>query len=187
MALKSEDWEHINKCLLRLYGELDKEKHAGVLLQVINELVPAHSVVLNYFTPPHQLSCVTLPPNMATDEEVAVIASYSHQSPYGAYYVATQDASWKMTTDFMPAEDFHKLDFHRLVLGPMGINYQMGGILAVLGETCHIITIHRTHEGFTEREREILNTLHPHLVTSYVNALACTQARDSAVKIKTKR
>jgi DNA-binding CsgD family transcriptional regulator len=66
----------------------------------------------------------------------------------------------------------------------MGINYQIGGILAVLGETSHVITIHRTHENFTEREQEMLNTLQPHLVTSYVNALACTQAHNSVAQIK---
>jgi DNA-binding CsgD family transcriptional regulator len=184
MGLASEDWERINGCLLRLYRELDTERHARVMLEILNDLVPADSTVLNYFKPPHELTCITLPERFVTDEQVALVAKYGHQSPYGAYYVATQDASWKMTTDFMPAEEFHKLDIHRFALGPLGINYQIGGILAVMDDTCHIITIHRTHQNFTEREREILNTLHPHLVTSYVNALACSQARDSVAQIK---
>lgn len=184
MGIASEDWVRINGCLVRLYRELEIQKHSRVMLEILNEFVPADSIVLNYFKPPSELSCISLPDGFVTEEQVALVAKYGHESPYGAYYVATQDASWKMTTDFMPAEEFHKLDIHRYALGPLGINYQIGSILAMLGDVCHIITIHRTHHNFTEREREILNTLHPHLVTSYVNAVACTQARDSVTQIK---
>lgn len=184
MNLRTEDWQAINRCLVRLYRELDAKRHARVMLEVVNEFVPSDSMVLNYFKPPQELSCITLPENFVTDEQVAMVAKYGHESPYGAYYVATQDASWKMTTDFMPAEEFHKLDIHRLALGPLGINYQIGGMLAVMDGTAHILTIHRTHRNFTERERAILNTLHPHLVTSYVNAFAFSRSRDSVTKLK---
>ena len=113
-----------------------------------------------------------------------MIGKYGYEAPLGVYYVATQDASWKMVTDFIPTEEFHKLDIHRYALKPLGINFQMGGILLTMGQTAHIMTIHRTHENFTERERGIMNVLHPHLVTSYVNALAYTKARDSAEQIR---
>jgi len=88
-----------------------------------------------------------------------MVAKYGHQSPYGTYYVATRDASWKMTTDFMPIEEFHQLELYRHALKPLGINYQIGGIIAVMDGTSH-------------------------LVTSHVNALVCTQARDSLHEIK---
>lgn len=184
MALRVEDWERINDGLLRLYRELDAAKHSRLMLAVLNELVPADSLVINYFKPPLELKALTLPENYVTQDQVDRVAQYGHQSPYGTYYVATRDASWKMTTDFMPIEEFHRTELHRYALAPIGINYQIGGILAVLGETSHVITIHRTHRNFTEHEREILNTLHSHLVTSYVNALACTQANQSVAEIK---
>ena len=67
MGLPSEDWERINACLVRLYRELDRKRHARLMLEVLNELVPAVSVVLNYFTPPDRLSVITIPENVATD------------------------------------------------------------------------------------------------------------------------
>jgi DNA-binding NarL/FixJ family response regulator len=184
MSLPPSDWEKINDCLLRLYRELDVQKHARRMLEILNELVPADSIALNYFKPPLDLTVTSIPEKFVTQNQINLVAKYGYESPYGTYYVATQDASWKMTTDFMPIEEFHKTELHRHALKPIGINYQIGGILAVLGDTSHVITVHRTHENFTEREREILNTLHPHLVTSYVNALACTQARESVAQIK---
>lgn len=184
MPLTAQDWERINGCLLRLYRELEEENHSRLMLKILNELVPADSIVLNYFKPPLDLKALSLPENFVTQAQVDLVAKYGQQSPYGTYYVATRDASWKMTTDFMPIEDFHKTDLHRIALKPIGINYQMGGILAVLGDTSHVITIHRTHKNFTEHEREILNTMHPHLVTSYVNAVACSRAKQSVAEIK---
>src|SRR6266700_3867893 len=109
MSLTLKDWERINACLVRLYRELDQQRHARVMLEVLNELVPSGSIVLNYFTPPDRLSAITLPENLATEAQTALVGKYSYQSPFG-YFLTTEDASWKMTTDFMPAEDFHKLE-----------------------------------------------------------------------------
>ena len=183
MSLPSEDWQKINVCLLRLYRELDVEKQARLMLEILQELVPGNSTFLNYFTPPDRISVITLPENFASPEQVVQVGKYSHQSPY-AHYVTTEDAEWKRTTDFMPMEDYHKLDLYRLALAPLQINYQIGGMLASLDGTAHIITIHRTHENFTDREQKILNTLHPHLVTSHVNALVFSRAQKSVSQLK---
>ena len=100
-----------------------------------------------------------------------------------AYYLATWDSHWKMITDFMPLEDFYKTDLHRLALGPLGINHQIFGVLGVLDGTGYAIAINRTHQGFTERERELLNVIQPHLVTSFINAAACCRAQCSISQI----
>jgi DNA-binding NarL/FixJ family response regulator len=57
-------------------------------------------------------------------------------------------------------------------------------MLALVETTAHALTINRSQQGFTEREREILNALHPHLVTSYVNALALSQSQESLARLK---
>ena len=183
MELSLEDWQGINRCLIRLYKELDAQRHPRLMLELLNELIPVDSAAVNFFTPPDRLTAVVFPEDVATPEQVALVGRYSYESPYG-YYVATQDASWKMTTDFMPIEDFHKLDIHRIALGPLGVNYQLGGLLMSMNDTVYIVTLHRTRQGFTEKEREIVNTLHPHLVTSYINAIVCSRAHNSVSQIK---
>ena len=181
MELHVDDWKAVNACLVKLYRELDRDRHSRVLLEVINELVPADSVALNMapVKTPYALSAITLPESHATDEQVALLGRYAHQSPFGTYYLATMDSNWKMATDFMPLEDFHNTDLHRLALGPLGINHQMFGMLGVLGETGYAVAINRTHREFTERDRSVLNVVHPHLVTSFFNAAVHSQAKDS--------
>ena len=186
MTLRSEDWEIINGCLHRLYRELDSQRHNRMMLEVLNELVPADSVVLQIadVQKPEAFSAITLPEDHATPERIALIGQYSHQSPFVAYYLATWDSHWKMITDFMPLEDFYKTDLHRLALEPIGINHQIFGVLGVLDGTGYAIAINRIHQGFTERERELLNVIQPHLVTSFINAAVCSRAQKSISQIK---
>lgn len=180
MSLSSKDWERINGCLVRLYRELDGERQPRLMLRLLHELVPTDNSALNIFKPPHDLSVITLPEGIASEDHVRAVGRYSQQSPFGTYYLATQDASWRMETDFMPTEDFHKLDLYHYALKPLGINHQIGDLLGVLDGVLHAVTLHRTHRPFAEHERRILNAIQPHLVNSYVNALAHSKARNSA-------
>jgi len=183
MSLRTNDWEKINGCLVRLYRELDAEKQPRLMLQVLNELVPTENSALNIFTPPHGLAAITLPEGFATQDQIQAVGKYSQQSPFGTYYLATQDASWRMETDFMPTEDFHKLDLYHHALKPLGINHQIGGLLAVMNGVLHALTLHRTHKPFVEHERDILNAIQPHLVNSYINAIVHSRAANSVAQI----
>ena len=185
MNLNAEDWKAINGCLLRLYRELDQEKHARLMLQIVTELVPGDSAGLSIVTLPDKLSYLSHPENLVSEEESARSAQFRHQTPFHAYFMATQDAQWKMTTDFMPLEDFHATDLYREVFASYGIDHQMAGLLAVADNMYHALTIHRRKDiPFTEREREILNLLQPHLATSYLNAIAHSGVRKSIAEIK---
>lgn len=181
MEMQASDWKALNEGLVRLYRELDREKHAAVMLDVIHALVPADSIALNIapIATPYNLSALTRPPKHATAEQLTLLGRYAHQSPFATYYLATMDSNWKMATDFMPLEDFHNTDLHRLALKPLGINHQMFGMLGVLGDTGYAVAINRTHQAFTERERALLNTIHPHLVTSFFNAAVHTRVKQS--------
>ena len=184
MSLPLEDWEKVNGCLVRLYRELDSEKQPRLMLRVLNELVPAENSAVNIFTPPHELTVITLPEGIASPDQVKAVGRYSQESPFGTYYLATKDASWRMETDFMPTEDFHKLDLYHHALKPLGINHQIGGLLGVLDGVLHALTLHRTYQPFVERERQILNNIQPHLVNSYINAIVHSKARNSIRQIQ---
>ena len=185
MPLSPQEWTLLNAATLRLYRELDAERHAQAMLEVLNDLVPADSVVLNLLDiTTGNYTVVTLPFGLAQPDEVELVGRHLNQSPFPPYYVATGDAHWKMTTDFMPVEDFHATALWKLGLSRWGINQQICGMLAVENAKVHALTINRTHRGFEERERELLNALHPHLVTSYLNAIAFSRAQESADQLR---
>jgi DNA-binding CsgD family transcriptional regulator len=186
IELSSEDWRRINNCLIRLYKELDSDRHPRLMLELLAELVPVDNAAFNIYRPPDQLRAVMLPHDAATEEQVALMGRYFHQSPF-ANYLAAQDAPWKRVRDFMPGEDFYNLDLHRVALKPMGVNYQLGGFLMFMGDAAHIVTLHRTHREFIEHEKAIVNALHPHLVSSHINAIVCSGARDTVARIAVRK
>jgi DNA-binding CsgD family transcriptional regulator len=184
MSLSPGDWQKINGCLIRLYQELDCEKQPRLMLQIINELVPTDSSALNIFKPHGEMSAITLPEKFATPEQVSAVGRYTHQSPFASYFFATQDFSWMMPTDFIPQEDFYKLDLYQQGQKPLNIQHHMVGFIAQMEETAHALSIHRSEKGFEEREREILNTIQPHVVNSYINAIVHSRAKSSLAQIK---
>ncbi|MGA2248910.1 MAG: helix-turn-helix transcriptional regulator [Verrucomicrobiota bacterium] len=155
-----------------------------MILQLLNELVPTDNSGLNRFKLDGELSVITLPENLASEEHVKIIGRLAHQNPLAAYYFATNDGTWKMPTDFCPQEDFEKLALVREGYAPLGIRYQIAAILAMMEGTAHALTLHRTTRPFEEREREILNAIHPHLVNSYVNALVHSRVKDSLSEVQ---
>lgn len=177
MSLTVEDWERINAGLLRIYRELEAPAHGRAMLEVIRSLVPCSSIVLNRFeVATGDYSVETLPEGITNAEMTAAVGRVLNESPFPAYYVATGDPQWKMTTDFMPLEDYRELGLYR-AMQPWKIEVQMCGILALVDGVAHAITVNRSEGSFTEHERQLLNTLHPHLVTSYLNVLAVAKAR----------
>ncbi|HET6406646.1 MAG TPA: helix-turn-helix transcriptional regulator [Chthoniobacteraceae bacterium] len=181
----SPDWESLSPLLLRLYSELNPDRYVRVLLEVVKELVPADSVVLNIFEiATSRYTVRTLPERIAEPGEVELVGRYLNESPFPPYFVATGDTQWKMTTDFMPLEDFHATQLHRLGLSRWGINQQMCGLLGQFDGAAHAITINRTRRDFTERDRDVLNAIHPHLVTSYLNVQAFREKQHTLSELR---
>ena len=185
MALTSEDWARLDATYLRLYRELDASRHRQVMLEIIGELVPADLVALNIFEVANQnFQVITHPANYLKPSDINKVAGLLGQSPFPAYYLATGDPLWKMVTDFMPMEDFRTTDLWKNGLNPLSIDYQLCGMLAVESGVVHGLTLNRSHRAFEEKERELLNALHPHLVTSYVNALAFARSHSSVEELR---
>lgn len=185
MPLSSDDWALLNAATLRLYRELDAEGHRETMLEVLNELAPAELVALNVFEVATQhYQVISLPPDYLKPGEVTQVAGLLGQSPFPAYYLATGDPLWKMVTDFMPMEDFRATSLWKEALKPLSIDYQLCGMLAVESGVVHGLTLNRAHRPFEEREREMLNTLHPHLVTSYLNAMAFSRVKCSMEELR---
>jgi DNA-binding CsgD family transcriptional regulator len=185
MSLDSEDWQKINGCLLRLYRELEPERQIQTMLEVVRELVPGDCIALDHFNPvTKQTHTDTLPLNFATQEDVVWIHRYNHQSPIAPYFSSVADPEWKTITDFMPLEDFQQTDFHRLGLSRVNVNHQLLGLLAHAPPLVYILSVNRTNPPITQRERTLLNTIHPHLVTSFLNAQKFSHAVTSLEQLK---
>ena len=171
MRIEPEIWEKIDRGLVRIYRAKDIETQGRVMMELIMELVPADSVLINCFEV--ATGCYTariIPEETATAEDVEELKPYLHESPFPAYHLATGDPRWKITTDFMPLEDYRATALYRS-MQRWKVEIQMCAMLAFVDGTAHTITVNRSSGRFEESEREILDILHPHLGNiSYLHA-----------------
>jgi DNA-binding CsgD family transcriptional regulator len=180
MNFDSKELLLINEKLLTLYGATGKEQLLEAMFRVIRELVPCDTIGWNEFDMVSRaFKYLSSPPERVNAQQLEAVSRYAHQSPFPAYFAATGDRSWLMLTDFMPLEEYQKTDFYQHVHGPMGSNYQISSVIDHLQQTVFALTVDRTHQPFTERDRAVLNLIHPHLRLSYRNACAFDLAHRS--------
>jgi DNA-binding CsgD family transcriptional regulator len=88
-------------------------------------------------------------------------------------------SAWKMS-DVMPRKRFHQTELYSALYRPLGLDCE---ITAALPDrrtrgTFFLLSLHRQHVDFTERERRLLNLLLPHVARAQ-HRLVCRQPGSS--------
>lgn len=176
-----DDLLAVNRLLLDLYRAPTPDEHVQAMLRVMAELVPSDVIGWNeYNLKANTLRFTAFPPVWpALAKRLESVGLYAHQSPFPAYFGASGDRSWRMITDFIPIEEFAKTDFCSRILMPDMGPHQIGTVLHEVGGIMNAFTLNRIHSPFSERDREVLNLLYPHLSLSYSNVRALNEARHS--------
>ena len=96
------------------------------------------------------------------DEQVFIANAASH--PLLCYYQETGDGRAYKISDFLTQEEFHQLDLYKNLYSRMGLEYQIAFTLPAPPPLVIGIALSRSKKDFSERERQLLNTIRPHLV-----------------------
>jgi DNA-binding CsgD family transcriptional regulator len=150
------------------FRDLDSLRHHTVA--VLPGLVPANAVAWNEIdTERGQMAAVVEPARLYTEEGVATFMANIGDHPLVARFNATGDGRPHAISDFLTAAEFHATGIYQHHYRPLGAEDQ---IAFTLPEPRFIIgiSLNRGRRGFSRRERQILNTLRPHLVQAYRNA-----------------
>jgi DNA-binding CsgD family transcriptional regulator len=93
------------------------------------------------------------------------------EHPVVRYVAHTGDTSATKISDFVSAREFHALEIYADFFRPLGAE----DLLAVLVQAAPVmigIAFTRPRRSYTERDRELLNLVRPHLATAYANVAA---------------
>ncbi|MBD1822979.1 helix-turn-helix transcriptional regulator [Cyanobacteria bacterium FACHB-DQ100] len=118
----------------------------------------------------------------------ATAQRHFHENPLVTHYLQTQDGGAYKISDFLSESELHRLSgMYEQFLQPLGMEDQFAIALAVPNITAiprHlkqpkliVLNLHRSDRSFSERDRTVLNLLHPHLLQAYQNATALTQTQ----------
>jgi DNA-binding CsgD family transcriptional regulator len=86
-----------------------------------------------------------------------------HQHPTCAYHDETGDFSARKILDFLNRRDYHRLELYADWYRQWGVEYWLTGGLPSPATHTKVFIFVRRHHDFSERDREVLDLLLPHL------------------------
>jgi DNA-binding CsgD family transcriptional regulator len=120
------------------------------------------------------------PPDLLPPVMISDMASDVHQHPVIAYFARTGDGRALRVSDFLSLREFQRLDIYQQNFRPLGARYQMAAALAVPGPVPAGIGFMRTTSDFTQRERDLLDLVRPHVIVARENGRTRADAQARA-------
>jgi DNA-binding CsgD family transcriptional regulator len=139
------------------------EQVPGRLVAGVLEVVPGVLASYNEFGPGTTLVTAVHPDDVDTPGEDEAFVRFLHQHPVIAAHGPAGIHSASTISDYATPRRFRRLDLYQELYRPLGIADQITSNVAGPGRTTIGLAISRARWGFTERDRLILDLLHPYL------------------------
>lgn len=164
--LGARDLRRAHDFALRAHAVADLQEFRHDLVPSLRHLVPCHTVGHTEIDRQRGLA-FSISDAPALDGVEQRFLELAHQHPM----VGPQrrgDLSAKLISDFLSERDFHRLELYNDIYRQLGVEDQLACGLA----DGSIVAIHltRSRRTFTERDRQILELLRPHLLLAYRRA-----------------
>jgi DNA-binding CsgD family transcriptional regulator len=162
-----------------VYGLLELEEFRQGLLAALGNEIPSDFVSLNGIAPDPALNWSVAQPSIPERYHEA-FARFALQNPLAEWHLRTRDGRPLRFSDIVTAEQFHATDLYREVYAQIGVEYQIAFTLPSPSERILAIALSRSHEDYTDTERDLLALARPHLIQAYRNVLEFSDRRRQA-------
>ncbi len=171
----ARDIEALQRCILAFTAQLDLATFPHHVLEALDALVPGMYLSYNEIDLVTQnVTPVLRPADVYFPEGSHLLAAYFHQHPVVRHQRRTGDGHALTIADFLTASQFHGLALYNEFYRRMGTEDQMSIMLF----TRPSIAVNRDRRDFTERDRQCLDFLRPHLTQAYRNAVALQRMQE---------
>lgn len=163
----------------RLTAAESFEEYAEVALTGMLEMIPSIDASYNEMDPDGQnvnFLVVPDPGDNLLQEMAPIFERHMWQHPLVEHYAKTGDTQALMWSDFVTIEEMRRRELHQQMFAILGVDSQLTVTLPAPEGIVIGFALNRGAEGFSERDRLVMNTLRPHLV----NAHRSVQARAGA-------
>jgi DNA-binding CsgD family transcriptional regulator len=134
------------------------------------ELIPSIDVSYNEMNPAAERAeyrVWPLPEGDLLERSMPAFERLMRQNPLVTHMEATGDTRALMWSDFVTIEEIQSTELYHELFRHLGVDSQMAVSLPTPAGVVVGFALNRGSEGFTERDRVVLNTLRPHLVHAY--------------------
>ncbi len=170
--LSQPDYEKLLACLREIYTLTDLPTFAPRLLKAVSTLVKAKSIAFTEVDPVLGRSTGCFFPHEPFENISEPFQRNIADHPVIQYAERTRDASAKAISDFLTDNQFRATGLYKEVFKPRRLLDQLS--IGMVGSAGLMIGIsfNRSRRGFSQRDRDVLNQLRPHVLQAYVNCRA---------------
>jgi DNA-binding CsgD family transcriptional regulator len=189
MAQARQDLEGALEFLRELYDYRELGGFLERVMESLRRLIKADRVVSGSFDVESQTARFSMLPAIVKDDDGTVDGTMNGAlgdlertfggHPLYRYFLQTGDGRAQRISQIMTASQFRRHVERDAFTRQLGAKYQMGLFFASGPAAVTVVLLARGGRDFTERERALLNRLHPHLVQAFRNGATLTRlARD---------
>ena len=158
--------------VLGLVGDLTSvqtlDEYAMTTMIGLTELIPCIDASFNEMNPAaNRIAWQSIPANSRMGEYAPLFAELMHQNPLVRHFEETEDTRAMMWSDLVPLDQLQKTELYQEMFRPLGVDSQMALVLPAPPGIIVGFAVNTGVEGFTERDRAVMNTLRPHLAHYY--------------------
>jgi len=173
--LSARDFDALWRLVHELHGVLDPDAFVRFVLSHVPTLIASEITTFDEMRPALGASRHWVAPESAVPLGLMPVWEHvMHGHPVLAYTLRTGDTTAHKISDFSPSPAFRESTFYNEWYRRIGIDHALNAsVTASLPQGIVIgLGLHRCRKDFTERDRDVLNLLRPHLVQAYRNSLA---------------
>jgi DNA-binding CsgD family transcriptional regulator len=171
-SLTEDDYERMLRLVHAVAEVTTPERFGSVVVREVGTVVHSDVTSLNDVDPTVGYFRFVIEPAdfPAPPSTMEALAELSGQHPLIRFYAETGDGSARKISDFWSTETWHNSELYQRVYGLIGVEHQMSIALPSPQPTVVGLALSRHDYDFTERDREVLNRVRPHLAQSWRNA-----------------
>lgn len=156
------------------------DEYSRIAMVGIRELIPCIDASYNEMNPgAGRIRWTAEPENSRMGEFEPVFSRLMRQNPLVRHFEDTADTRAMMWSDFVSQDDLMETELWQVMFRPLGVYEQMALVVPTPPGIVVGFAVNAGPEGFTDRDRAILNTLRPHLAHCYRSIQLVEKAKSS--------
>jgi DNA-binding CsgD family transcriptional regulator len=169
MSLRATDYEQVLELVGDVHDAQDTAELRAMVLEALVRLTPADFVSYNEMFADGRPPGFLIEPGVPAALE-PVWARLGFENPLLHRYLRTRDGRPYRFSDVVSARELHAMPLFREFYRPLGIEHQIAFALPAPRDLTIAIALSRARIDFSDRERQMLDLVRPHIIQAYRNA-----------------
>lgn len=165
--ISQRDIHSLNECIRKIHTHHDIDTYPLFLLEALKKVVAAD---FSMYTEVNLNTFVSRPvfdlPDIYFPEGDLLFATYSHEHPVFYHEMTTGDGQALKISDFLTRRQYKMLGLYNELLGKVDVEYQIAISFPPYADHLLGVVLNRKSKDFSERDRDCLNLLSPHVLQS---------------------